>query len=111
MIYGHSYLNVIALRWRTQFNENSKMLAMASSFPEMNHNEIVGWSVSPDEISKLFTVIILRSPDEHPQVTKRIELTKNVMMDKAGNMFEVDAQGKSLLTRMLTTMYLGDYIS
>jgi glucose/mannose-6-phosphate isomerase len=33
------------------------------------------------------------------------------MMDKAGNMFEVDAQGKSLLTRMLTTMYLGDYIS
>jgi glucose/mannose-6-phosphate isomerase len=67
VIYGHSYLNVIALRWRTQFNENSKMLAMASSFPEMNHNEIVGWSVSPDEISKLFTVIILRSPDEHDQ--------------------------------------------
>jgi glucose/mannose-6-phosphate isomerase len=111
VIYGHSYLNVIALRWRTQFNENSKMLAMASSFPEMNHNELVGWSAAPDEISKLFTVIILRSADEHPQVTKRIELTKNVMMDKAGNIFEIDAQGKSLLTRMLTTMYLGDYIS
>ena len=111
MIYGHSYLNVIAHRWRTQLNENSKTIALAGGFPEMNHNEIVGWSESPDELTKQYTVIIFRSVDEHPQVEERIELTKKILMDKAAAVFEVEAQGGSRLTRMLTTLYLGDFIS
>jgi len=110
-IYGQSYLNIIALRWKTQLNENSKVIAMAGSFPEMNHNEIVGWSEDTPEISKQFKIILLRSPDEHPQVSKRIELTKKTFIDKTSNVFEVDAQGESKLTRMMTTLYLGDYIS
>jgi glucose/mannose-6-phosphate isomerase len=111
VIYGHSYLNAIATRWKTQLNENAKMLAHAGMFPEMNHNEIVGWSEAPEDMTKLFKVILLRSADEHPQVSKRIELTKNTLVEKAGNVFEVDAMGNSKLTRMLSTMYLGDYIS
>lgn len=111
VIYGHSYLTVIAQRWRTQLNENAKMLAFAAGFPEMNHNEIVGWSEATEEITKQFKVVILRSSDEHPQVSKRIELTKKTLVAKAGNVYEVDAIGASKLTRMLTTMYLGDFIS
>ena len=30
-------------RWRQQLNENSKLLANVEVFPEMNHNELVGW--------------------------------------------------------------------
>jgi glucose/mannose-6-phosphate isomerase len=111
VIYGHSYLNVIANRWKTQLNENAKVIAFAGSFPEMNHNEIVGWDGAYEDISKLFVIILLRSSDEHPQVTKRFELTKQTLVEKAGNVFEIDATGKTKLTRMLTTMYLGDYIS
>lgn len=110
-IYGQSYLNIIALRWKTQLNENSKVIAMAGGFPEMNHNEIVGWSEDTPEISKQFKIILLRSSDEHPQVRKRIELTKQTFIDKTSNVFEVEAQGETKLTRMMTTLYLGDYIS
>ncbi len=111
VIYGHSYLTKVAHRWRTQLNENAKVLAMVGGFPDMNHNEIVGWSDAPEEVTKLFSVILLRSPDEHPQVSKRIELTKQTLLARAGSVFEVEAQGASRLTRMLTTIYLGDYIS
>ncbi|MFW9875328.1 MAG: bifunctional phosphoglucose/phosphomannose isomerase [Candidatus Thorarchaeota archaeon] len=111
VIYAHSYLNVIAYRWKTQLNENSKMIAYSGTFPEMNHNEIVGWDGASDNISKEFIVILIRSSDEHIQVSKRIELTKRILLDKASGVLEVDAFGESRLTKMLTTIYLGDYTS
>ncbi|MEF8873645.1 MAG: bifunctional phosphoglucose/phosphomannose isomerase, partial [Candidatus Thermoplasmatota archaeon] len=43
IIYGHSIYNAVANRWHTQFNENAEILSWYGAFPEMNHNEIVGW--------------------------------------------------------------------
>ena len=111
VIYAHSYLNVIAYRWKTQLNENSKMIAYSGTFPEMNHNEIVGWGDAPEDITQQFIIILIRSSDEHAQISKRIELTKRILLEKAGGVLEVDALGKSRLTKMLTTIYLGDYTS
>ena len=34
---------VAAMRWKTQMNENAKMHAFSHAFPELGHNEIVGW--------------------------------------------------------------------
>ena len=42
---------------------------------------------------------------------KRIEITKMILVKNSAGVFEVDAQGESRLTRMLTTMYLGDFVS
>ena len=33
-----------AMRWKTQMNENGKVPAWAASMPELDHNEVVGWS-------------------------------------------------------------------
>ena len=110
-IYGHTYLNIIAKRWQTQLNENSKILTMSGGFPEMNHNEIVGWAEDDSERAKQFVIVLFRSADEHPRITKRIELTKNILISKAKKVLEVDVQGASRLTRMMTCMYLGDYTS
>lgn len=38
IIYSTAPNESIAYRWSTQFNENSKILALWSSFPELNHN-------------------------------------------------------------------------
>ena len=44
ILYGESSsTSSIALRWKGQFCENSKMLAYHNEIPEMNHNEIVPW--------------------------------------------------------------------
>ena len=43
VIYGSEVTAVAALRWKCQINENAKSLAFNHQFPELNHNEIVGW--------------------------------------------------------------------
>lgn len=40
VIYGLPPSPSLAYRWKTQFNENSKILAHSSVLPEMNHNEL-----------------------------------------------------------------------
>ena len=32
------------MRWKTQMNENGKVPAWAAALPELDHNEVVGWS-------------------------------------------------------------------
>ncbi|MEW6070053.1 MAG: bifunctional phosphoglucose/phosphomannose isomerase [Candidatus Thermoplasmatota archaeon] len=106
IVYGHTYLYPVANRWKTQFNENSKVIAFASQFPEMCHNEIVG--LSKDENAKFFFHILLRTDDETQQLIKRIEATKKLVFK---NCAEVHAEGKSVLAKMLSLVYIGDFTS
>ena len=44
VLYGlGSWQGVVAGRWKAQINENAKNHAFAHTFPELNHNEIIGW--------------------------------------------------------------------
>ncbi|MBI1977315.1 MAG: bifunctional phosphoglucose/phosphomannose isomerase [Candidatus Omnitrophica bacterium] len=107
---GIDYFDVVALRWRGQIEENSKALASHHVLPEMNHNELVGWQ-HPKELLKETTVFFLRDEADHKRVQMRMNLTRDVIRRYAGKVFEVHSQGKSLLARMFSLIYLGDWIS
>jgi hypothetical protein len=49
----------VTLRMKTQFNENSKTTAKVEFFPELNHNETVGWT-GTTKLSKKFAVILIQ---------------------------------------------------
>ena len=40
---GLAFYRSVAQRFKQQFNENSKSAAKWEVFPELDHNEIVGW--------------------------------------------------------------------
>jgi glucose/mannose-6-phosphate isomerase len=110
VIYGFGYYRSVAQRFKQQFNENSKSAAKWEYFPELNHNEIVGWMGRGEQI-KWFSVIFIRDCDEPLEINSRIETTK-VIMERAGLiMFDLDAQGTSRLARMISTIVIGDFIS
>ncbi len=110
-VYGSSaLLEATAFRWRSQIEENAKNLAFHHVLPEMNHNEIVGWKYPADALQKI-GVLLLRDKGDHPQVQKRFELTKEIITGKAGALHEVWSEGESLLARVMSLIYLGDYIS
>ena len=45
VIWGAEGIGAVAAsRWKAQFNENAKVPAFAASLPELDHNEVVGWS-------------------------------------------------------------------
>jgi len=110
-VYGFGFYRSVALRMKTQFNENSKVLSKYEYFPELNHNEVVGWT-EPKEMGKYFAVILIRDPDEPPEIRDRIDITKRVALEeKADKVLEVVGRGKSKLSKMLSVMYLVDLTS
>jgi glucose/mannose-6-phosphate isomerase len=110
VIYGFGQYRSVAQRFKQQFNENSKSAAKWEYFPELDHNEIVGWECRGEQI-RWFTVILIRDVDEPVEIESRIEATKQIM-EKAGLiMIDLEAQGKSTLAKMLSTIVIGDFAS
>jgi glucose/mannose-6-phosphate isomerase len=114
-IYASGKFDAVAMRWACQIEENAKMLAHFNVFPEMNHNEIVGWSGEVGgnfkEIMSKISVIILRDDGEYERVKYRIEITDELMRPYAGEVLNIFSEGKSLLARIFSQIYLGDWVS
>jgi len=110
-IYGWGVYTPIAIRWRHQLNENSKIIARSDIVPECNHNDIVGWSGNPD-ISKQFSCILFRDKDEETiDMTTRLNFMRDLFHNTAGNVIEISPKGKSHLAKMMYLMCLGDFTS
>jgi len=100
----------VAQRWKAQINENAKCPAYYNIFPELNHNEVVGFEVPEDMINRL-VYIILRDKDDNERIKKRIEISKNIIKDKVKNIIEINSSGESYLARLFSLIYIGDYAS
>lgn len=109
VIYGFGVYRSVAQRFKQQFNENSKVPSKWEFFSELNHNEIVGWEKA-GKLAKCFSTIFIRDKNEPNEIRSRIETTK-ALMPSNSKMFEVWAQGKSALARMLSTICIGDFTS
>jgi glucose/mannose-6-phosphate isomerase len=106
IIYSDSQFEPVAKRWATQLNENAKVLAHFNVFPELNHNEIVGFE-NPKIDSML---LILTDKSYNKRVVKRIEITSRILSQYTG-IQEIASKGDSLLARMFYLVYLGDWAS
>jgi glucose/mannose-6-phosphate isomerase len=111
VIYGFGVFRSVAQRFKQQFNENSKSAAKWEFFPELDHNEIVGWE-GRGEQCRFFSVIFIRDLENEPvEICSRIDVTEQIM-EKAGLItFELRAQGNSTLARMVSAIVVGDFIS
>jgi glucose/mannose-6-phosphate isomerase len=109
VIYGFGVYRAVAQRWKQQFNENAKIPAKWEFFPELNHNEIVGWEKA-GSLTEHFSTVFIRDKREPLEVRSRIEITKS-LMPKASKQFEVYAHGEGTLARMLSTILVGDFTS
>lgn len=105
---GHS--EIAALRWKAQINENAKAPAYYNAFPELDHNELVGFEAPSELLGKLL-VIILCDPDDHEQVKKRIRITEDIIKTRVAGTIEIKTRGRSWLAKLYSLIYIGDYAS
>lgn len=103
-------LEPVNLRWRNQLQENAKKMAYGNVYPELNHNEIMGWVGNEWLLSQL-AVISLRDKEDHPRVERRMNVTGELLQEKAGYWLELSTRGEHPLTRLLSLIYLGDWVS
>ena len=109
-IYCDGRLQAMAIRFQQQLNENAKQMAHVSTFPEMNHNEIVGWRF-PENILQQVQVIYLYSDHDHGRVEKRMELCREIFENRSNPIIDIVAEGASLLEQYYYLIHLTDWIS
>jgi glucose/mannose-6-phosphate isomerase len=111
VVGGHGIGEVAANRWKTQINENGKAPAFWSVLPELDHNEIVGWTAWPDLSRDRIGVVWLRDPREHPRVALRSRITEELIRETTGITGEVMAVGEGALARLFGLIVIGDLVS
>ena len=112
IIYGGGPISgVVAQRWKTQINENAKVPAWYSLFPELDHNEIVGWETMPEMTRDNFGVVMLTDESDHDRVRRRIAVTRDLTGESVPWIAEVPARGSSRLARLISLTVIGDLVS
>jgi glucose/mannose-6-phosphate isomerase len=109
-VYGFGFYRTVAQRLKTQFNENSKNPAKWEVFPELDHNEIVGWEAAA-EFANCFSAILVRDAEEPAEIRQRIEVTKELMNQQIKKIYEIHSLGESRLAKMASVICTGDFTS
>lgn len=102
--------DAVNTRWRGQVAENAKSLLFGHVLPEMNHNELVGWKVLGDLMLET-QVLFLRDKDDHKRIACRMDITKQIIGEHTEHLTDVWSEGTTLLARMFSLVYLGDWVS
>ncbi|MCZ2855620.1 MAG: bifunctional phosphoglucose/phosphomannose isomerase [Candidatus Bathyarchaeota archaeon] len=112
IVYCYNPYKSVGLRFKDQVNENCKLPARCDVFPELNHNEIMGWE-APESILKRYTLVLLRDLEIEPlEVKARIDaLKEKFFLQKAKSVIEMDPQGKTPLGKIFSLMFTLDVIS
>jgi len=100
-----------ALRWKSQINLNAKAPAFWNVHPELCHNEVAGWGVNGDATRQLVTLVNLRHDAEHPQVSRRFDLTAELLREVVADVVDVRASGDGDLAQLLDLALVGDVVS
>jgi glucose/mannose-6-phosphate isomerase len=110
IFYADNRIHPVAVRIQQQLNENGKHLAHTNSFPEMNHNELVGWE-HPEQILADSKVYFLKTDYDHPRVRERFKISNEIFSSKAVSIIEIEAKGQSLLEQCFYLIHLTDWVS
>jgi glucose/mannose-6-phosphate isomerase len=106
VVYSSDRLQALARIWKIKFNENSKIPSFFNSFPELNHNEIVGYT-NPSNLH----AIVLRDRADHPRNQKRIKITAELLRKKGFPVDIIEIKGKNILNKVFDNLLLADWAS
>ena len=110
ILYGDSFLEAVLVRAQQQIAENSKQLSHVNVFPEMNHNELVGWKY-PEVVFQNAATILLRTSFDHPRTSTRLDVCRDIFQQVAGSVWEIEAKGETPIQQALYLIHLLDWLS
>jgi glucose/mannose-6-phosphate isomerase len=100
----------VALRFKSQLNENGKLFALASALPEANHSEIVGLDALNDAAARP-VVVLPCTGDEGDGIIAQQRACMSRLCQQGTPVLQLNANGADRLQRLLYLVLLGDFIS
>lgn len=110
VVYASDTFAPVALRFQQQLNTNSKQLCHVNVFPEMNHNEIVGWQF-PEQLYEHLSVLLIKTDYDQPRVHVRMDLCKKIFREKVQDVLEITASGATFLEQVFYLVHIFDWVS
>lgn len=107
IVYASDLLKSIALILKIEFNENAKTPAFWNTFPEINHNEMVGWTLPQGP----FHILIFQEKNIYPQVLKRMQITAELMKAKGIETDFISLEAQKTLDTIFSALIMGNWIS
>jgi len=107
VIYVANGFEGVAVRFRQQLNENSKMLCWHHVVPEMNHNELLGWRTNINDLA----VVYFRNKSDYNRNQIRMDINKKIISKFTENITQIWSKGDSLIENSLYHINLGDWVS
>lgn len=109
VVYGADLTAPVAMRWKTQVNENAKLPAFFAQLPEADHNELCGWAGVSAEAP--MCAVLLEDSDQHPRERRRFELTAAAIAESGAEALCLETAGETRVERLLWATMLGDLVS
>lgn len=105
VIYASTTYKALAMVWKIKFNEHAKTPAFWNFFPELNHNEMIGFTNPQGK----FFVIMLHDPNDYPKNLNRFEASAFLLKKKGIEVETIYLKGKEAFTKIFRTLALGDF--
>jgi glucose/mannose-6-phosphate isomerase len=109
VIYASHQNNAVAYDWKIVFNETGKISAFYNVFPELNHNEIVGYEEA--SLAKNFCYILLKDAADHPRIQKRMDIVEGILSARGLAVYTVQMDGETRLEKIFSTVLLGNWVA
>ncbi len=107
VVYGTTRFKSLAMIWKIMFNENAKTPAFWNFFPELNHNEMIGFT----KLQGKFHLVILRDREIDQRNLKRTEITSDILKNYGVDSTIVDMPEDGMLFRIFSTLQIGCWAS
>ena len=107
-IYAEEAISAVGYRWKTQLNENSKTMTTCEFIPELCHNSVEGYEFPSHIEEKIYAILLSPTQDEN---LPWFRVLADVLRQREIEFVEVAYSGESLLEKMMSLIYFGDYVS
>lgn len=107
VIYVSARNYSLAYIWKIKLNETGKIPAFCNVFPELNHNEMNGFSVLSDK----FYFLILKDLADNPKILKRMEVTEKLYKDRGLKVEVLELSGGNIWQKIFSSLLLADWVS
>lgn len=110
VVSGAGHTEAVAHRWKAQVNENSKVPCFANAYPELCHNELVGWEFAR-ATGASWALVELLPFEASDAIRARFDITRRLIADSLDVDLRFEPRSRSRAAATFEQLAWGDYVS
>ena len=111
VVYAEASFAGVARRWKDQFEENAKRLAVFDEAPELYHNAIVGWDAISRVEAARFAVLLLSWAGGLAATRRSFDYLERLLSQRGAVVIPVPLDAEDRLEATLAAVAIGDLVS